>query len=261
MVNFQFYSFRKRLCFFVLLLSMATPLMAAPWLGFSFKKESYQNQMALVVEGVHPSSGALVAGISVGDKVISVNEKPITSVAVLQGEMKNKKVGESISLSLIRDGKTQKVKVKITERPDNISDLTGSAIGNKMVDFGKNFYANAERRQTKPKAILLDFWATWCMPCRQTLPILERLYNKHAKEGLEVIGISKEALPVLNSFYQKHASPYPLYRDADLNFSNHYQISSVPTLMLLDQNGYIQKVWMGVPNEAQLEKIIMEKIR
>ncbi len=261
MVNSQFYSSKRSILILVMVLFAISPLMAAPWLGFSFKKEPYQNQMALVVEGVHPSSGALAAGLSNGDKVISVNEKQITSVGVVQDVLKKKKVGESISIRFIRDGKEQTAKIKLTDRPDDISNWTGSAIGSKMVDFGQNFYANGEKRQAKPKVILLDFWATWCMPCRQTLPILERLYNKYAKDGLEVVGVSKESLSVLKSFYQKNASVYPLYRDADFKFSNHYRITSVPTLMLLDQNGYIQKVWAGVPNEAQLDQIIREKLR
>lgn len=261
MVNSQFYSFKKSFLIVAIVFFTFSPLMAAPWLGFSFKKEPYQNQIALVVEGIHPSSGALAAGLSSGDKVISVNEKQITSVGVVQDVLKKKKVGESISIRFIRDGKEQTAKIKLTDRPDDISNWTGSAIGSKMVDFGQNFYANGEKRQAKPKVILLDFWATWCMPCRQTLPILERLYNKYAKEGLEVVGISKESLSVLKSFYQKNASVYPLYRDADFKFSNHYRITSVPTLMLLDQNGYIQKVWAGVPNEAQLDQIIREKLR
>lgn len=261
MVNSQFYSFKKSFLIVAIVFFTFSPLMAAPWLGFSFKKEPYQNQIALVVEGIHPSSGALAAGLSSGDKIISVNEKPISSVAVIQEVLKKKKSGESISIGFIREGKTQKAKIKLTDRPDDISSWTGSAIGSKMVSFGQNFYANGEKRQAKPKVVLLDFWATWCMPCRQTIPILERLYNKYAKDGLEVVGISKESLNELNAFNKKHPSPYPLYRDADFKFSNHYRITSVPTLMLLDQNGYIQKVWAGVPNEAQLDQIIREKLR
>lgn len=259
MANYRFYSFK--MFFLLLVLLTASPIMALPWLGFSFKKEPYQNQIALVVEGIHPASGALAAGISAGDKIISINQKPITTIGVIQQILNSKKTGESVTLGLIRDGKEQKASIKLTERPDDISNWTGSAIGSKVVEFGKNFYANGEKRQEKPKAILLDFWATWCIPCRQTLPILDRLYGKLAKEGLEVVGVSKESLGELQAFNQKHPAPFPLYRDADFKFSNHYRISAVPTLMLLDRNGYIQKVWSGVPNEAQLEKAIRETIR
>lgn len=259
MANCRFYSFK--LFFMILVLLSASPLMAVPWLGFSFKKEPYQNQIALVVEGIHPASGALAAGVSSGDKIISINKKPITAVAIIQQVLKSKKTGESVTLVLIRGNKEQTVSIKLTERPDDISNWTGSAIGSKIVGFGKNFYANGDKRQEKPKAILLDFWATWCIPCRQTLPILDRLYGKLAKEGLEVVGVSKESLSDLQAFNQKHPAPFPLYRDADLKFSNHYRISAVPTLMLLDGNGYIQKVWSGVPNEAQLEKAIRETMR
>ena len=143
--------------------------------------------------------------------------------------------------------------------PDDISSLTGSAIGSKMAEFGKNFYQNGEKRKVKPKATLLDFWATWCGPCRQTLPILENLYNKLGNQGLEVIGIADEPLSTLNAFYERqHRSPYPLYRDATKDFWRRYGIRAVPTLMLLDGEGYIKGVWSGVPNAKALEQVVRE---
>ena len=105
---------------------------------------------------------------------------------------------------------------------------------------------------------LLDFWATWCGPCRQTLPIVGRLYEKLSSRGFEVIGVSTEQLSVLEQFYKEHPSPYPLYRDATQEMNRRYGISAIPTLMLLDENGYIQKVWPGVPSEKALEKAILE---
>jgi thiol-disulfide isomerase/thioredoxin len=128
-----------------------------------------------------------------------------------------------------------------------------------MASFGKNFYKNGEKRQEAPKATLLDFWATWCGPCRHTLPVLEQMYNKYSSQGLEIIGISSEPKNTLLSFYKKqHASPYPLYRDADQGLWRRYGIHAVPTLMLLDANGYIKRVWSGAPSFELLEKLVLE---
>ena len=232
---------------------------AGPWLGLIYKKDLYENHLALRVSGVHPESGCLAAGVVAGDLVIGIDGKDLVNTAQLQNVLKNAKVGSHVAVEIFRDGKRIPLTVTLTERPDDISSLTGSAIGSKIAKFGDNFYKNAEKRQEAPKATLLDFWATWCGPCRQTLPVLEKMYNKYASQGLEVIGISSEQKNTLLSFYKKqHASPYPLYRDADQGLWRRYGIHAVPTLMLLDSNGYIKRVWSGAPSFEMLEKLVLE---
>lgn len=232
---------------------------AGPWLGLIYKKDLYENHLALRVSGVHPESGCLAAGVVSGDLVIGVDGKDLVNVAQLQNVLKNAKVGSHVAIEIFREGKRIPLTVTLTERPDDISSLTGSAIGSKIAKFGNNFYKNAEKRQEAPKATLLDFWATWCGPCRQTLPVLEKMYNKYSSQGLEVIGISSEQKNTLLSFYKKqHASPYPLYRDADQGLWRRYGIHAVPTLMLLDANGYIKRVWSGAPSFEMLEKLVLE---
>jgi len=232
---------------------------AGPWLGLIYKKDLYENHLALRVSGVHPESGCLAAGVVSGDLVIGIDGKDLVNVAQLQNVVKNAKVGSHIAIEIFREGKRIPLTVTLTERPDDISSLTGSAIGSKIAKFGNNFYKNAEKRQEAPKATLLDFWATWCGPCRQTLPVLEKMYNKYSSQGLEVIGISSEQKNTLLSFYKKqHASPYPLYRDADQGLWRRYGIHAVPTLMLLDANGYIKRVWSGAPSFEMLEKLVLE---
>ena len=232
---------------------------AGPWLGLIYKKDLFENHLALRVSGVHPESGCLAAGVVSGDLVIGIDGKNLVNTAQLQNVLKNAKVGSKVKIEIFREGKRIPLTVTLTERPDDISNLTGSAIGSKIAKFGDNFYKNAEKRQEAPKATLLDFWATWCGPCRQTLPVLEKMYNKYASQGLEVIGISSEAEKTLLAFYKKqHASPYPLYRDADQGLWRRYGIHAVPTLMLLDSNGYIKRVWSGAPSFEMLEKLVLE---
>ena len=232
---------------------------AGPWLGLIYKKDLYENHLALRVSGVHPESGCLAAGVVSGDLVIGIDGKDLVNVAQLQNVLKNAKVGSHVAIEIFREGKRIPLTVTLTERPDDISSLTVSAIGSKIAKFGNNFYKNAEKRQEAPKATLLDFWATWCGPCRQTLPVLEKMYNKYSSQGLEVIGISSEQKNTLLSFYKKqHASPYPLYRDADQGLWRRYGIHAVPTLMLLDANGYIKRVWSGAPSFEMLEKLVLD---
>ena len=232
---------------------------AAPWLGVTFKKAQYENHLALAVMGVHPNSGCFSIGLAAGDTIIGIGGKKLETVAQLQDLVSKGKAGQKMSVEYIHEGKRLTKEAKLTERPDDISSLTGSAIGSKIAEFGKNFYQNGDKRLAKPKATLLDFWATWCGPCRKTLPVLASVYNKYSSKGLEVIGVANESVSVLNQFYNtQHASPYPLYRDADQSLWRRYGISAVPTLMLLDGDGYIKRVWSGAPSEAMVEKLVLE---
>ena len=232
---------------------------AAPWLGLSFKKVQYENHLALDIIGVHPESGCFSAGIVSGDKLIGVEGKVLTDMSQLQAVMAGAKAGKKVKVEVLHEGKKQSFTVALTERPDDISSLTGSAIGSKIANFGENFYKNGEKRKAKPKATLLDFWATWCGPCRKTLPVLANIYKKYGDKGVEVIGISSEGLGELNAFYnQVHASPYPLYRDATQDLWRRYGIRAVPTLMLLDKDGYIKRVWSGAPTEYMIEQLLKD---
>lgn len=240
-------------------LAMAVSAYAVPWLGVTFKKTVFENHLALKVVGVHPGSGCFTAGVVADDQIIGVQGATLTDVSQIQNAVSKGSSGQEIKIEILRNGKKIPLNVKLTDRPDDISSMTGSAIGSKIANFGENFYKNGEKRKDRPKATLLDFWATWCGPCRQTLPVLANVYNKYSSQGLEVIGISQEELGKLNAFYQsQHASPYPLYRDATQDFWRRYGIHAVPTLMLLDQNGYIKRVWSGAPSQSLLESLVQE---
>lgn len=241
------------------LLALAGVSFAAPWLGIAFNKLAYPDHLDLYVVGVHPTSGALSI-LEPGDTVKAMNGKVLKDETELRAILKGKKSGEKISVEFKRGSETETRKIALTERPDNLSSFTGSAIGSKALEFGENFYANKDKRKASPKATLLDFWATWCGPCRKSLPVLAKLYEDFSGRGLEVIGVSSEGQEVLDKFMKEHSSPYPQYRDSTLEMWNRYRIQSVPTLMLLDENGYILKVWHGIRSEKALREAVVEAL-
>ena len=138
---------------FALALLVATGAsFAVPWLGVTFKKTTYENHLALNVIGVHPESGCFTAGMVAGDQIVGVQGSPLTDMSQIQAAIKNHKAGQKVKIEIARDGKKQILNVALTERPDDISSLTGSAIGSKIAKFGENFYKNGEKRKEKPKA-------------------------------------------------------------------------------------------------------------
>ena len=124
---------------FIVLSFFTVSAFAVPWIGLIYKKSLYENHLALQISGVHPESGCLAAGVVAGDLLIGFDGKDLVNVAQMQNFLKTASVGNKVDIEIVRDGQRIPLTVTITERPDDISSLTGSAIGSKMASFGKNF--------------------------------------------------------------------------------------------------------------------------
>lgn len=110
------------------------------------------------------------------------------------------------------------------------------------------------------KVVLVDFWATWCGPCRETIPELKSLYANHHAAGLEIVGISlddseaKGGLKKLKDFVVTNKMPWPQYHQGngwESPFSSSWGINGVPTTFLIDKQGNLRAV-----NERKLKERI-----
>jgi thiol-disulfide isomerase/thioredoxin len=103
------------------------------------------------------------------------------------------------------------------------------------------------------KVVLLDFWATWCGPCRAGIPHLNELYRQHRESGFEIVGISVDrgrgnvsGLETVRQFTTRMPIAYPLAM-ADAATVNAYGgIQSIPTAFLVDASGRIRKTYVGL---------------
>lgn len=94
----------------------------------------------------------------------------------------------------------------------------------------------------KGKVVILDFWATWCPPCKKGIPDLIELKKEYGKKGLEVIGISvddQKSIEQVPSFAKNMNINYPVvYADSKVT-ENYGGIASIPTSVIIDKNGNI----------------------
>ncbi len=111
----------------------------------------------------------------------------------------------------------------------------------------------------KGKVVLLDFWATWCGPCRRAIPHLEALHRKYKDEGLVVIGINHERdHDKVKAFARDHIS-YITLLDANEQFTE-YGIKGIPTLYYIDREGKVRyrDVGYGTGKEKEIERKVKQ---
>ncbi len=96
------------------------------------------------------------------------------------------------------------------------------------------------------EVVYLTFWASWCVPCRQEMPYLSQLWERHYEDGFRVIAINvDDDLEAALEFAAEQNVPFPLVRDEGRVLSKQYKVPGFPTHYLLDRHGRIRYSGMG----------------
>ncbi|NPA25884.1 MAG: TlpA family protein disulfide reductase [Deltaproteobacteria bacterium] len=145
------------------------------------------------------------------------------------------------------DSGTKKVKVPKTAPDFTLKTLDGQTL---------------TRDGLKGKVVLLDFWATWCPPCRAAIPHLITLYNNYKDQGLIVVGISLDQgdQSDVSDFVKRNQIPYPIAMGhGNPIVKDMGDVTSLPTLIILDQQSEIKFKVVGF--NAEIGQKIEHKLR
>jgi peroxiredoxin len=110
--------------------------------------------------------------------------------------------------------------------------------------------------------VVLDFWATWCGPCRKALPHLQALHETHRDEGLTVIAVSIDEprnRPKINATVRSLGLTFPVLVDGDKEVARQYRVDSVPTTFVISEAGRVKAYHRGY-REGD-EKLIAREVR
>jgi thiol-disulfide isomerase/thioredoxin len=122
----------------------------------------------------------------------------------------------------------------------------------------KSLAANLEFLGDKPvlagHPLLMEFWATWCPPCRASIAHLNDLEKKYHDRGLEIVGVADEDKSVVESFRARTPMHYSVALDADQALAKEFQVQTIPQAWLLDKDGRV--VWSGHPMQLDEQTIL-----
>ena len=96
------------------------------------------------------------------------------------------------------------------------------------------------------KVLVLDFWATWCGPCKESFPRLDAVYQKHANRGLEVVGIDEDEDPKgVAEFVQTTGATFPIALDPSGDAASTFHVGTMPSEFVIDRHGVVRYVHAG----------------
>lgn len=109
--------------------------------------------------------------------------------------------------------------------------------------------------ELRGKPVILNFWASWCVPCRKEMPVLQAAYEAHQAEGLTVLAINlttEDTLPEAQAFIEELQLTMPALADEDNTVGEAYHILGLPTTYFVDAQGIITYLHLGPLDETQL---------
>lgn len=125
---------------------------------------------------------------------------------------------------------------------------------------GKNIRLSDLRGQV----VMLNFWASWCGPCRQEMPLLDELYKRYGKAGFVLLGVNVEQDSSLGEKYLKDTPvSFPILWDPSSQVSQAYHVDAMPSTVMIDRDGNMRYLHRGYKPgyEKQYKKQIKELIR
>lgn len=149
-------------------------------------------------------------------------------------------------------------KTETEQKPAINNQLGGLTIGVKAPDFTLHSIKGDEVKLSdfKGKKVLLNFWATWCPPCKKEIPDIQKFYET-ADKNMVILAVNIDPENDVIGFADKNHLTFPIlldHQDKDKPVSNQYQVMSIPTSFFIDSKGIIRNKFVGAMELKDIKK-------
>jgi len=124
--------------------------------------------------------------------------------------------------------------------------------------------SNLRLEEYRGQVVLLNFWASWCGPCRQEMPLLDRLHHRYEDTGFAVLGVNVEGEPTpAQEIVDKTNVTFPILIDDGQKVSEMYNLQAMPSTVVIDRDGVVRYIHLGYKpgDEAKYVEVVKELIR
>lgn len=126
-------------------------------------------------------------------------------------------------------------------------------IGSRMLNFALPTATGDSIATTQfaGQVLVINFWATWCQPCRAEMPTLQSIYDKYRERGLALLGVNYgEGSDTVVSYVREIGVSFPIVLDRDMTVGQLYRVQGLPTTIFVDRQGTVRDMVLGGPMSA-----------